>query len=150
MGAFVRTIRPALLLAAAVAALWLARIGHEGSGVAAGAPHPASDGSRAVLIVQGTRVNAKAGMRLNHVLVGSVSDVGPGTPAPYKITIDWGDGPGQAVTPADAPHGGARAKTMLIMGSHTYRTTGVFPINVTISAADRRAAYLTSIAQVNP
>jgi len=96
------------------------------------------------------------GRPLNEVVVGSFTDPASLPGYDYQAVVDWGDSVlqsgGQPQT--STPHWrslktGSVHQLYIITGSHTYHGTGIFPINITISASDGRTAYLVSIVRVH-
>jgi hypothetical protein len=115
------------------------------------------------IVVNGTVVKGEPDVPLHNVLVGSFIDKQAHTERDYQATIQWGDGSlesGSATSTAvhvggeqggssGAESPGAITQVYLVFGSHTYRTAGIFPIDVTIAAPGGRAAYISSLARIS-
>jgi len=131
---------------------------------AATAPATAERAGRVLpIVVDGAVVKGKPDAPVQDVLVGSFTDKTANDRISYQATIQWGDG--SLVAGATAPQSvqagnnqntvdgerppGAITQVYLVTGSHTYRTTGIFPINVTIASSDGRSAYISSIARIS-
>jgi cyclophilin family peptidyl-prolyl cis-trans isomerase len=97
----------------------------------------------AALAGQGVAVAGTAGSVLNQVLVATFTDVDPnGKPGDFAARIDWGDG---TVTTGIVAASGTGFQ---VLGSHTYATSGQYPVKVTLidvnPANDFTAASLTT------
>lgn len=107
------------------------------------------------IVVHGRQLKARQGVLLNNAIVGSFPDPAGLPPFAYQAVIDWGDGspPSNLAQRAVADHSVPSEQVIIqqvytITGSHRYALAGIYPIDITISANDGRAAYLTSIEQV--
>jgi hypothetical protein len=135
---------------------------HSLSGSAAAVPRLPARGAQAprddspAILVHGTALQAQAGTSLTDVVAGSFSDASSLPASAYQATIDWGDGapPGNAAQAQtrQVTRQGRTPSTItqlyLINGSHTYAAPGTYPVNITITTADGRVAYLTSLVLV--
>ncbi len=98
----------------------------------------------APLRAQGATVSGTEGVPLTGVLVATFTDTGtPGTPSDYTATIDWGDGTTNAATSITS-QGTPNGVVFSVFGTHTYATTGTFPLTVTITKTASGATAIGS------
>jgi uncharacterized protein (TIGR03118 family) len=84
----------------------------------------------AALTATGTTLNASLNRAFTNVVVASFTDANPSAvPSNFRATIDWGDGVSSVGTVVASPTGG---RSFAVEGSHVYRKTGAFTVQVQI------------------
>jgi len=98
----------------------------------------------APLTAQGTVLAVPLGQPLSNVQVATFVDADPrGVVEDHSAIIDWGDGQVSAGTVVLRQGGG-----FAVLGSHTYQSSGAFPVTVTINDVGGSSATANSTVQV--
>ena len=98
----------------------------------------------------GQTISAVTGQATGTISVGQFFDDNTSaTASGYTAQINWGDG-SQPSAGTVVAVSGSPAGTFAVQGSHTYSTTGIYSMTITVSDSGGQQATIASTAAVNP